>query len=241
MLVGEGKQHPLGWWVALLPHLSSLPVHLCSWPLQLSQMPRGLCRGSTSLFWKLLGTQSLQTGLSSKFIFSATGLCVLPPSPHLFPILKTTATRAVRSPYMANNSNQNMTTRAILFSPTISHTSAFQGSPCLLFLWPCWLQPFSMFSHALGPWARRLPVHALPQQSWSAMCLTQQGHMLLSWIILFLSSGARSPKMLHLQGGGGCIPVPPITLKTGTLFLFYPLRLQQPMLMTLPHFSQPPR
>jgi hypothetical protein len=195
------------------------------------------------LFWELLGTQCLQTGLSSKSVFSATGLCFLPPSPQLLPIPKTTATRAVRSPYMANNSNLKMTTRAIFFSPTISQTSAFQGSPCLLFLRPFWLQPFSMFSHALGPWARRLPVHALPQQSWSAMCLTQQGQM-LSWKILFLSSGARSPKMLHLHGGGGgCIPVPPMTLQlqTGTLFLFYPLRLQRPMLMTLPHFSWPPR
>ncbi len=102
------------------------------------------------------------------------------------------------------------------------------------------VQQLGMLSSPVGHQACQLPVPTNPKQSISARCLGQKGHTLLSWVIFpfSLSSGARSPKMLHLRGGGGgrgaCLCTQG-SLQIDILILFCLLGLLRPMLMPPPH------
>lgn len=63
----------------------------------------------------------------------------------------------------------------------------------------------SMLPCTFRHWAADFLPVPLPKQSWSALWLRKKGHVLLSWIILFLSLGGRSPKGCTCVGG--CMPV----------------------------------
>ncbi len=135
------------------PHLSSLHVHLFSSPHLSSQPPSGPCRGPTPYLrgpWAQLSTASClpfchpcsycdcsvygpPARKQARLPCSSSprlDYC-LPPITSAAAVLEAITTKAVRPPNMANNYSLNMMNRAFISCPTISCTSAFQGSLCL--------------------------------------------------------------------------------------------------------------